>query len=106
MLNGASGPVRRRAGASLGVVRAAPTDHLPIIDRIFDQDKPMNREIDNDCGEAHATLAELVRDPLIGLVMKSDGVDRRSIERLFERIARERPNATRRAAVASRPAGS
>ena len=34
------------------------------------------------------TLAELVEDPLVGLVMKSDGVDRRSIELLFERVAR------------------
>ena len=34
------------------------------------------------------SLAELVEDPLVGLLMKSDGVDRRSIELLFERIAR------------------
>jgi len=34
------------------------------------------------------SLAELVEDPLIGLLMRSDGVDRRSIELLFERIAR------------------
>jgi hypothetical protein len=34
------------------------------------------------------TLVELVEDPLVGLVMKSDGVDRRSIELLFERVAR------------------
>ena len=52
----------------------------------------MNREIDNGSGEADCTLAELVRDPLIGLVMQSDGVDRHSIELLFERIARERPS--------------
>lgn len=55
----------------------------------------MNGEIDNDAGAAHCTLAELVRDPLIGLVMKSDGVDRHSIELLFERLARERPTAAR-----------
>lgn len=36
------------------------------------------------------SLAELVSDPLIGLLMKSDGVDRRSIEVLFERLAKER----------------
>src|SRR5260370_457281 len=36
------------------------------------------------------SLTELVDDPLIGLVMKSDGVDRRTIELLFARIARER----------------
>ena len=35
-----------------------------------------------------ASLAELVEDPLVGLLMKSDGVDRRSIELLFERLAR------------------
>ena len=33
------------------------------------------------------SLAELVEDPLVGLVMKSDGVDRRNIELLFERVA-------------------
>jgi hypothetical protein len=37
-----------------------------------------------------STLAELVRDPLIGLVMKSDGVERSCIEALFERLAQER----------------
>jgi hypothetical protein len=55
----------------------------------------MNREIGTDSGEDHCTLAELVRDPLVGLVMQSDGVDRHSIELLFERIARERPSFTR-----------
>ena len=34
------------------------------------------------------TLVDLVEDPLVGLLMKSDGVDRRSIELLFERVAR------------------
>jgi hypothetical protein len=33
------------------------------------------------------TLVELVEDPLVGLLMKSDGVDRHSIELLFERVA-------------------
>ena len=33
------------------------------------------------------SLTELVEDPLVGLLMKSDGVDRRNIELLFERIA-------------------
>jgi hypothetical protein len=58
----------------------------------------MNGEIDNAAGEAHCTLAQLVRDPLVGLVMKSDGVDRHSIELLFERLARERPTAVRQRA--------
>jgi hypothetical protein len=39
---------------------------------------------------AQYSLIELMQDPLIGIVMKSDGVDRRSIERLFERLACER----------------
>jgi hypothetical protein len=38
---------------------------------------------------AEPSLAELVADPLIGLLMKSDGVDRRSIELLFERLAQQ-----------------
>jgi len=33
------------------------------------------------------SLAELIEDPLVGLVMRSDGVDRQSIELLFERVA-------------------
>jgi hypothetical protein len=41
-----------------------------------------------DCKNTEYSLAELVDDPLVGLLMKSDGVDRRSIELLFERVAR------------------
>jgi hypothetical protein len=39
---------------------------------------------------AECSLAELVEDPLIGLMMKSDGVDRRSVELLFERLSQSR----------------
>jgi hypothetical protein len=39
---------------------------------------------------AECSLAELIGDPLVGLLTKSDGVDRRSVELLFERVARER----------------
>jgi hypothetical protein len=39
------------------------------------------------------SLAELMDDPLIGLVMKSDGVDRRELELLLGRVARERSRA-------------
>ena len=63
----------------------------------------MDREIEEDGREAHWTLAELVRDPLIGLLMRSDGVDRHSIELLFERIARERPSSTRLRGAAPSP---
>ena len=41
----------------------------------------MNRKI------TEYSLAELVEDPLVSLVMKSDGVDRQNIELLFERVA-------------------
>jgi hypothetical protein len=44
-------------------------------------------------GMLESSLAQLVEDPLIGLVMKSDGVDRRSVELLFECIARKRVRA-------------
>ena len=40
------------------------------------------------------TLAELIDDPLTGLVMKSDGVDRRELELLLEQVARKRLLAT------------
>ena len=39
---------------------------------------------------AECSLAELMEDPLVRLVMKSDGVDRCEIEVLFERVVRER----------------
>jgi hypothetical protein len=34
------------------------------------------------------SLAELMEDPLVGLVMQSDGVDRCELELLFERVGR------------------
>ena len=45
------------------------------------------------------SLAELVDDPLIGLVMKSDGVDRCELNLLLERVASERLPATRLASL-------
>jgi hypothetical protein len=35
---------------------------------------------------AECSLAELIEDPLVHLVMKSDGVDRCELELLFERV--------------------
>jgi hypothetical protein len=46
------------------------------------------REKRNGPKTTEYSFAELVEDPLVGLLMKSDGVDRRSIELLFERVAR------------------
>jgi len=66
----------------------------------------MNRENDNDDGEDRFTLAELVRDPLIGLLMHSDGVDRHSVELLFERITRERRSFARPRGLARSPRAS
>jgi hypothetical protein len=40
---------------------------------------------------AQWSLAELVDDPLIGLVMKSDGVDGRELKLLLEQVARGLP---------------
>jgi hypothetical protein len=39
------------------------------------------------------SLAELVKDPLIDLVMKSDGAERSELERLLQPVARERSRA-------------
>ena len=39
---------------------------------------------------AGCSLVELIDDPLIRLVMNSDGVHRRELELLLERVARER----------------
>jgi hypothetical protein len=43
---------------------------------------------------AGCSLFELVDDPLIGLVMKSDGVGRRELELLRSRVAPERVRAS------------
>jgi hypothetical protein len=43
-----------------------------------------------DIVTAECSLAELVHDPLTGLVMKSDGTDPRELELLLERVARDR----------------
>ena len=51
---------------------------------------------------AGRSLAELIDDPLTGLVMKSDGVERRELESLLELVAWERLRATGRA-NSSRP---
>jgi hypothetical protein len=53
-------------------------------------------------GIAQCSLAELMEDPLIGLVMKSDGVDRRDLELLLERVARERGAIARSEVLAHR----
>ena len=37
---------------------------------------------------ARCSLTELIDDPLINLLMRSDGVDRREVELLLERVAR------------------
>jgi len=39
---------------------------------------------------AGCALAELVNDPPIGFVVKSNGIDRCELELLLERVARER----------------
>ena len=44
---------------------------------------------------ARCSLVELVRDPLIDLVMKTDAVDPREFELLLEGVARKRSQATR-----------
>jgi hypothetical protein len=53
---------------------------------------PCERDVIN-IGITQRSLAELMADPLIGLVMKSDGIDRRDLELLLERVARERAGA-------------
>ena len=37
---------------------------------------------------AECSLADLMDDPLVGLVMKSDGVNRAALTTLLERVAR------------------
>ena len=46
-------------------------------------------------------LAELLDDPVVGLVMKSDGVDRYSLERLLATVGRERVRVALRKAEAA-----
>ena len=50
----------------------------------------MNRDSDIAIGCRNLTLGELVGDPLVQAMMKSDGVDRATIEALFAGLARRR----------------
>ena len=59
---------------------------------------PCERDAIN-IGIAQCSLAELMADPVIGLVMKSDGVGRRDLELLLERVASERAAAIARPEV-------
>ena len=45
---------------------------------------------------AECSLAELMEDPLVGLVMQSDGLDRSELNLLFERVGRGQACADRR----------
>jgi hypothetical protein len=50
----------------------------------------MNRDSEIAVGCRNLTLGELIGDPLVQAMMRSDGVDRASIEALFARVARQR----------------
>lgn len=54
----------------------------------------MNGDFNNAISASDLTLTELVEDPLICLMMKSDGVERSNIEALFTRIAQQRSRLT------------
>lgn len=45
---------------------------------------------DTDTRIEQLTLSELLDDPLTGLLMHSDGIDRTSLERLIEAVDRRR----------------
>jgi hypothetical protein len=53
---------------------------------------------------AECSLVELMEDPLVGLVMQSDGVDRCELELLFERVGRRCAPADRRHGIFGVPA--
>jgi hypothetical protein len=53
---------------------------------------------------AECSLAELMEDPLVGLVMQSDGVDRCELKLLFERVVRRRAPTDRRHGIPGFPA--
>jgi hypothetical protein len=50
----------------------------------------MNKDSDIAVGCRNLTLGELVGDPLVQAMMRSDGVDRATIEALFAGLARRR----------------
>ena len=56
----------------------------------------MNGEADTTAKADHLTLAELMCDPMVRLVMKSDGVEGDAIKSLFSRLARRRTRQMRR----------
>jgi hypothetical protein len=51
-------------------------------------DQPSRDQRRQPAKDRRCSLVELMDDPLIGLVMKSDGVGRRELELLLERAAR------------------
>jgi hypothetical protein len=57
----------------------------------------MNGDNDRGICTRSSSLAKLVQDPLVGLMMASDGVDRRTIELLFEQISCRRSRGACRA---------
>jgi hypothetical protein len=65
---------------------------------------PCERDVIN-IGIAQCSLAELMADPLIGLVMKSDGVERRDLELLSAGAGRAGAGGSYRATSGSRPRG-
>jgi hypothetical protein len=56
-----------------------------------------------DIVTAECSLAELVHDPLIGLVMKRDGIDPGELELLLDRVARNRARGINRTDLAVCP---
>jgi hypothetical protein len=53
----------------------------------------MNGDTEMIGASDNLTLAELMQDPLIHMMMRSDGIDHGSIEALFARIAQSRGRA-------------
>ena len=56
-----------------------------------------------DIVTAECSLAEPVHDPLIGLVMKSDGIDPGELKLLLDRVARNRASGINRTDLAVCP---
>jgi hypothetical protein len=96
LLDAAQWPVRPDPAASCGIENV----QSPLNYRSSEKSEMVRKnEMSGDCERTaragNLTLAQLVQDPLIGLLMKSDGVDRNSIEALFARIAQQRANGSR-----------
>jgi hypothetical protein len=91
LLNGASGRLQGNSAASSAVGRIAGHTKCRLWRFAKSaQAEEMNGDTKMLGQSGNPTLAELIQDPLVQLIMRSDRVDQSAIEALFARVAQSR----------------